>query len=200
MVAQIPDGAQVRPPDDPVDVAADAAALVSALAAQAPALPTVDAADDEEATPETVVLVRTGLIRMTIGGKRYRLRRPFFGEFKRIRLALEDLNDEVADARIDTQTIQRKTVAEGKALDDEGTLEDDPDARAEWERTARKRARDASRTLLDTADRLREEFWTDVFATLSQDGTPEQWPGWIGDPDLPGLVIEHWRATPLGRG
>lgn len=152
--------------------------------------------DDEP--DERVELVRTGLVRAYVFDghelKRYRLRRPFFGELKNIRLAHERVEDEIADDRVRVEAIARSIITEAKAADDSGISEDET---AEVVARLREKSRDAARALIEQADKLRVEWWEKVFEIVSLDGTPEQMPGWVVDPTLPVRLMAHWRAAPF---
>jgi hypothetical protein len=151
-------------------------------------------ADDE--TGDRVDYVRTGIIRVWIDGERYRLRRPFFGEFKRFRLAVEDMNDEIDD-------LSQKSIALGQQITAEAETQDrakDPEGYAAWRVDSRRRQREVGRNLTDTAEQLRIGWWEDVWATLALDERPPDWPSWITNPELPNRILTHWRMVPSGRG
>lgn len=164
----------------------------------------VDDADEaqdpaaDEANAERIQFVRTGLTRVTFGGKLYRLRRPFFGEFKRLRVALEDANDEIAEAAQASIAVTRSIASERAALGSNV----DGDVLAAHETEWRKRQREASRLLNDRADTLRGEWWSLVFDTISLDGKPKkgEWPAWVLDPSVAIEFVTHWRTAPQGRG
>src|SRR5690606_36092534 len=60
--------------------------------------------DDDDPEGDRVDWVRTGMVRLWIGGTRYGLRRPFLGELRDLDLAhenaLEDINDRNVEARL----------------------------------------------------------------------------------------------------
>lgn len=151
-------------------------------------------ADDE--TGDRVDYVRTGIIRVWIDGERYRLRRPFFGEFKRLRLAVEDMNDEIDELSQRSVTLGQQITAEAETHD----RVKDPEAYAAWRVDSRRRQREVGRKLTDTAEQLRIGWWEDVWATLGLDERPADWPSWITNPDLPNRILTHWRMVPSGRG
>lgn len=153
------------------------------------------AADDGAESGDTIELVRTGLVRMTLGGTRYRLRRPFFGEFKKLRLAVEDANDEINAAVDEQMRVSRQAIAEVEEHKD-----DDPDAYIAWRADVRKRQGAAGRALTDVADQLRFEWWVDMWKMLTLDDTPDDFPAWITDPKIAGVLLGHWRSSPSGRG
>jgi hypothetical protein len=149
----------------------------------------------EESGASRIQFVRTGLIRLYVEGVTFRLRRPFFGEFKALRLAFEDVLDEISEAAADSMNVQREVSAERQA-----SVNDPPETLASKEREWRKRTRESSRALNDRAENVRIDWWRDVFETLSLDGTPELLPSWVIDPMLPNEFILHWRTAPQGRG
>lgn len=159
-------------------------------------------ADPEDGEPvERIQLVHTGLIRVWVAGERFRLRRPFMGEFKRLRLALEDIGEEVNDQRLVAERAGRDVIADMNAWNAQDPTPD-PDATAEHERGLRAKSRATAVAFNDAVDEARIGWWRDVFATLSLDGAPaeDRWPSWALDAQLPQQIVTHWRSTPLGRG
>lgn len=146
---------------------------------------------------DSIDLVRTGIIRLVINGRKVTLRRPFFGELKRLRLALENLTDSITDARIDAEATGAEIRDEMKALADDEAL--GHRERAEASSALRRRDREAGRALTGAADDARLEWWVEVFAVLGVEA-PADWPSWVGDATLPNRVIQHWRSAPLARG
>lgn len=151
--------------------------------------------EDGAAYDERIELVRSGLVRIWINGVRYRLRRPFFGEFRDIRLALQDANEEVANASDDSLAVSRQMTIEAKTAEDM-----DPEQWAAWRRDARKRSNETARELIATTDRTRLEWWTTAWNLLTLDESPPDWPPWVTDAALHAALIAHWRSSPLGRG
>jgi hypothetical protein len=144
-----------------------------------------------------VELVRTGVIRLVIGGSRTVLRRPFFGEFKRLRLSLEAATDSITDVRIDVEALAAELHDEQQRIADDDKLGHRERAAAVME--LRKRDREAGRKLTSVAEDARVEWWADVFDVLGAK-QPDDWPSWIADATLPDRIIRHWRSAPLGRG
>jgi hypothetical protein len=144
---------------------------------------------------DTIDLVRTGLIRVTLGGTRYRLRRPFFGEFKKLRLAIEDANDEISTAVDEQMRVSRQNVIEADEHKD-----DDPDAYVEWRADVRKRSSVSARALTDLAETRRYEWWVEMWTLLTLDGAPDDFPAWVTDPNIANTLLGHWRSSPSGRG
>lgn len=168
-------------------------------------LPGLDAHDDPTSGPgddETldgrIQFVRTGLTRVWVRGELFRLRRPFFGEFKKMRLALEDLVDEISELAQSSMAVSRQVAAEREALG----ASPEPELLASSETEWRKRQREAQRNVTDRADALRLEWWVLVFDTISLDGKPKksEWPAWVTDPSVAVEFIAHWRSAPQGRG
>jgi len=166
--------------------------------------PTAPVAPVEAADPaadearELVELVGSGWVRMYIGGRRYRLRRPFFGELRTLRTLHAENADEISGRSFQAQETGREIEAQGKALDAEEGL--DPADKARQVQELRVRSLAVARQLTDDADDLRLEWWTKVFEVLNVDGVPDWWPGWIVDFRLPDKVVQHWRSAPLGPG
>ena len=160
----------------------------------------VDPEGDEDG--DRLELVRTGIIRIRVGGTRIRLRRPFFGEFKRLRLAVEDMNDEIDQLTAEAQGISGEIVREASNRPDGET----PVQFAEWRIASRRRSREASRRLTDAAEKLRLDWFGEVVRTLTMepDGgsvlDEERLPAWVTSPDLPNTMLSHWRMVPSGRG
>lgn len=152
---------------------------------------------DGDETFERIELVRTGLIRVTIAGRRFRLRRPFFGEFKQLRVALADVNDEISELSDEATVVSRAIV---DAARDVKPDEMDPDAWRSWRRENREKSRTATRNLNETAEQLRVAWWDRMWDVLTLDGKPDDWPTWVIDPNLPIALVTHWRSSPLGRG
>lgn len=144
---------------------------------------------------DLIELVRTGLVRMTLGGKRYRLRRPFFGEFKKLRLSLEDMNDEISSAVDEQMRVSRQNVAEADTHKD-----DEPDEYVAWRADVRKRSSAAARSLTELAEDRRYEWWLEMWDQLTLDSRPDDFPAWITDPNIANALLGHWRSAPLGRG
>lgn len=155
--------------------------------------------DDDDPEGDRVDWVRTGMVRLWIGGKRYRLRRPFLGELRDLDLALEnaleDINDRNMDARI--------------KADDLGERADKIDA--DKRMTAKTRAakvrelRAEDKAIAREVTQYREDtliaWWTQVFDKLLVETTPPpDLPAWLANMALPQRALQHWRSVPLGRG
>lgn len=163
-----------------------------------PALPEPDLAeaDGNERNDHRIQFVRTGLVRVWIDGSLYRLRRPFFGEFKTLRLDLEDVIDRIQEASSEAQLVAAKVMREQR----DWSPEDDPEATVEKQRDWRKQNRAATRALNSEAEDARRTWWLKVFEVLSLDGIPNDFPAWVNDPTLASEIVTHWRTAPLGRG
>lgn len=144
-------------------------------------------------------LGNSGWLTVTIRGTAYRLRNPFFGELKKLRTALQAVQDEIEAGNEQVMKLTQDIVAHQQSI---AGKDDDDLTAAERRKTAKLNtdARKASRDLIDVADDRRMGWWTLVFDTLSVDGTPDDWPAWVVDIDLPGRVMQHWRSVPLAPG
>lgn len=173
------------------------------------------APEDGEAE-ESISYVANGWIRCVIGGVRHRLRRPLFGELKKLRINLEAQQDELTALRqgIELSGNQRgKMVAalEAKMVAVQGRMETEEltdellaEHRALIERKHALVAEATvdSRKLMHAADDLREVWFALVFETLGVDTpkAPGDWPSWIADSNVPAEFMAHWRSVPLGHG
>ena len=144
-------------------------------------------------------LGNSGWLTVTIRGTAYRLRNPFFGELKKLRTALQAVQDEIETGNDAVMKLTQEIVAHQQTI--QGIAEEDQTA-AQRRKAAKLSAdaRKASRDLVDMADDRRMGWWTLVFYTLSVDGIPADWPSWVVDINLPGKVMEHWRSVPLAPG
>src|SRR5688500_14604393 len=93
------------------------------------AAPVVDAAPEADEGRELVELVGSGWVRMHIGGQRYRLRRPFFGELRKLRILAAEVADEISAASHETTQLGRRIEEHGKAVEDD--LDLDPATKAD---------------------------------------------------------------------
>jgi hypothetical protein len=144
---------------------------------------------------DVIELVRTGLVRITIGTDRFRLRRPFFGEFKDLRLAIEAVNDEVQAAVDESILVSRQIAAEN-----EEHADDDPTEFIERRAENRKKTTASTRHLTEIVELRRVEWWDQMWDLLTLDGRPDQFPAWIIDPQISTTLLGHWRSSPSGRG
>lgn len=137
--------------------------------------------------PPECDMSHTGLIKMTVGDKRYRLRRPFLGEFKALRLAMADVEDETAQARDEALAHAEEA---RKRLE---AAADDHDA----QRAVIAWTRERTEEMYARAEEARLGWWGQVFEAVSLDGVPEEWPAWVLDPNLPGQAMAHFRDNPF---
>lgn len=172
--------------------------------------PTATAPPPEPAE-EVVVLahdgpafVHNGIIRFPMGADTVRVRRPFLGELRSLRLALQDVQDQIAERSRSTGAVgieyQRRAQENAQQLR-EGKIS--PEEHAEL--SAALGAEDArtARELDDWREQVMLDWWRDhVFAPLALDPVPDQlgWPMWILDRTLPGKCLQHWRTVPTGPG
>lgn len=178
-------------------------------AEQATPAPVIHEAEDDEAG-EGLELVRTGWVRLRIRDgetgevRRWRLRAPSLREFKRMRLALEEVEDEVGALRTVFLAKAGKVAAEmaeaRKLPDPEGT-----ERLVELGRQERK----LTAEFTDAHETLRVQWLHSVFterygrgAALGVDGVPHEddWPSWVTSPDFYGQLLNHWRHVPLAPG
>lgn len=166
-------------------------------------MPDTDVVPEEERSPAE--LLNSGLVRLHIGDRRYRLRRPFMGEFRRIREAFLEVNDELSDLAMDVQlqgTRIRDRVAE---LNQRQIGADAPLTSDELDELKKLRQEDRTiaRGLTARREELYQQWLTDVFAVLSMDGplpgddTSEPW---LLDPQFIAELVRHWQTRPLARG
>ena len=163
-------------------------------------VPVVDADPEGDEVGDELHLVRTGWVRFVMNGERVRLRRPFMGELRDLRLALEDVQDQIGEAAEDVQLVGAEIMEKSQALEKDESL-----TPAQVVKARRKLQRESTvkgRELTDLAEGLRVGWWELVFKTLDVDAAKHtvQFPAWIVDPNLPGTVIQHWRDVPLARG
>lgn len=166
-----------------------------------PTVPVTDAdPQPDEGEAVAVELVKSGWVRLRWDGRTIRLRRPFFGELKSLRMALEDAADAIAEQSEEVQLIGREILAENSA-NDEADVDDVERMRVRQELT--KRSKIAGRALTAFSDEQRIAWWRTVVDVVGVDGAlPEddRLPSWIADPMLPNTVLQHWRSVPLDRG
>jgi len=160
-----------------------------------------DPEDDEDAGDE-LQLAKNGWVRFRVNGERYRLRRPFLGELRDLRLALEDVQDQIGEAAEDVQLIATEMMEKSQALEKDESAT--PAAVVKGRRKMQRESTAKGRELTLLAETLRIGWWERVFATLDVDKAnhtdPVDLPAWIVDTNLPGQVLQHWRDVPLARG
>lgn len=195
MVAQLPTSAAPSPLEE---VPAEAPQVAQDGPDGGPVVVDAEVRDDDGVDVDRIELVKSGLVRVHVDGKRYRLRRPFFGELKTLRLALADVSDDLNDRRMETQLAAKRMMAENERINSDDTL--DEAERLRLLQAIRREDRQLGRQLTDDADDARMAWWAQAFDLVGLDGQPEQWPGWFLDARLPDHVLTHWRSAPLGRG
>lgn len=165
-----------------------------------PTVPVEAVEPDSGEGDDLVQLVRSGWVRLRWSDQLVRLRRPFLGELKTLRLALEDASDAISDASEDTQLIAARLIEEGKVID--AGEEGDVAERVKRRRALQRESRDAGRKLTELAEEERVKWWRLVIEMLSVDDLPldAELPSWIVDVNLPNTILQHWRSVPLGRG
>lgn len=167
--------------------------------------------DDKSGSELPVTLVNNGTVRLTVGGKLYRLRRPKMGEFRQLREAIQEVNDEIeAKARalqheatlIDRQVLELLGLpadADGEAVAD---AERQLPMVAEEITKLRSEARQHGRQFTDEAEAARLGWAHQVLLTLSQDGAPalEDLEPWMATARWWASLLAHWQSVPLGLG
>lgn len=159
---------------------------------------------DEPLAHDGPTFVHNGIIRFPMAGQVVRVRRPFLGELKALRLALQDVQDQIAERSREVGAVARGFQERGQELAQQ--LRDKSIDRAEFDRLAAELGAEDQRTAREL-DAWREQamldWWRDaVFDPLALDPVPDQlgWPMWILDRTLPGKCIQHWRTVPSGPG
>lgn len=130
-------------------------------------------------------------MRVVVDRKRYRLRRPGFGETKTLRTALEHVEDEIARIQTDSNLAILAITAEVEAI--EADTAKDPAERVRQHAELQQRSRDKGRAITAAAEELRVEWWRLVFDTLVLNPSKPEMPSWVMDAGLPGRVMNHWR-------
>ncbi len=192
--------AQPEPPAEQSEAAQQLARLLAAAADEAAARPVVVDAEAEDPDGDSIEFVRTGIVRITIAGKRYRLRRPFFGELRTLRGAYQEAMDELGEASDEVKAQLAAIRAEFDGL---------PEAdRKGSEAAYTRRIRKVNRDLEALQEDAYLAWWGQAFDMLAMEGHGpgvEEMPAWMAS-DTPGekpLIVEvlnHWRSNPLARG
>lgn len=132
-----------------------------------------------------------GTIDVALVSKVVKLRRPTVGEFKKLRLDLEEAEDEAADMAVElTRLVDRasKLGAEERLSDDAVKLGHE--------------IRTLSREVRDRGEQIRIDFLTAILALLDKKQAPvseEDFPTEVTGAWIPKLV-DHWRARPTVPG
>lgn len=205
MTARTPDtedGAAPTAPEQPEqsEAAQQLARFLAAAADEATARPVVVDADASDPAGDSIEFVRTGIIRVTVAGKRYRLRRPFFGELRTLRGAYQDAMDELGDASDEAKA----ELAEIRAEYDETPEPDRKTSEAAFTR----RVRAVNRGLETLQEDTYLAWWAKAFDMLAMESHGpglEEMPAWMasnppGETSLIVEVLNHWRSNPLARG
>lgn len=160
-------------------------------------------------TPGAIEFVNQGIIRIhfpTPNGTEdlvVRVRRPFLGELKTIRLRLDEIRDDLA-------ILSTEIIAEGAGLAQEATelaRQRETDELTPQEHSAaladiRRRDRAAAIRLEDAREEKMLDWWSEIFSMLALDPVPDRmsYPAWILDATLTQTVLTHWRQVPSGPG
>lgn len=162
--------------------------------------------DLEEHQPDdgpdnSIQFVRSGNIRLVIDGTVFILRRPFLGELRTLRGALEQATDEADLVRVEVSARAEDRKAQAEAIEADTSLSSiDKQTRLG---ELRIQDRGDGRRLARAGDDSRVDWWNLVFDTLATNGRrpdPERLPGWVIDARLAGKVLTHWRSSPLAHG
>lgn len=127
-----------------------------------------------------------------------RLRRPFLGELRTVRAALDEVNDE-------TRAQLEELAERGRAIDEARTAEKlDGEAARTRAREDRATGLAMGREVSAAVDKLRIDWWRTVFGLLAMNGDlpddDDHLPAWFVDPNAMGRVIDHFRTVPFGSG
>lgn len=129
----------------------------------------------------------TVLLDLEDGQEPIRLRRPKYGEYKRIQLGLAG--------------VQESTTGPRSALE---AIPEDKDVSAEDRPTVDAQRREAADALSKASEEALVAWWTDVVAVLGSRPLPESVDDWPIEMILDGNSISglatHWRTVPLDRG
>lgn len=161
--------------------------------------------DDDELGDE-IVLVRNGWVRMTIAGRLYKLRRPFFGELRDLEASAESDRDVLTELNNTLRAESNEHLARAKEIEEEAKgLADDSPRKLELDEEATSLTLAAFKrqtTIMRRAGELRESWWRQVFETLSPPGheKPRDMPAWIDDAQMQQRIVDHWRTAPLAYG
>lgn len=170
-------------------------------------------APESTATPEAVdeplghdgpTFVHNGIIRFPMGGKIVRVRRPFLGELRALRVALQDVQDHLTEESNRIGKIGVGYQTEVRTLNEklqkgEITPEEHTDKVAVVTEADRRTARE----LDDYREQAMLDWWAEyVFKPIALDPVPEQlqWPTWMLDRTLAAKCLAHWRTVPTGPG
>lgn len=162
-----------------------------------------------EPDPGTIEFVNQGIIRFhfpTQSGEDLviRVRRPFLGELKAIRLDLAELQDELAVTATSVTLAGRDLQVEATELSDKlGRGEITNEQHGAELADIRRRDRIEAQRMEDERESKILGWWTRVFEVLALDEVPDDvlaYPAWILDARLPNHVLTHWRHVPSGPG
>lgn len=159
---------------------------------------------DEPLAHDGPTFVHNGIIRFAMGDQIVRVRRPFLGELKALRLALADVQDAIAERSRATSTLGAEFVERGKEIARRFAAKEIDETERQL-LTQELGAEDlrVARELDDWREQQMLDWWSDaVFAPLALDPVPDQlaWPMWMLDRTLPSKCLSHWRTVPTGPG
>lgn len=127
-----------------------------------------------------------------------RLRRPFLGELRSIRSALDEVNDE-------TRALFEDLGERGQEIDVARQAENlEGDEARTRAREDRAKGLAMGRETAAQVDKLRIDWWRKVFDLLAMNGDlpgdDDVLPAWMVDTNAMGQVIGHFRTVPFGSG
>lgn len=158
-----------------------------------------------ELHPDDPVQLRpNGTVFCQIAGKRYRLRRPKMGEYRRLRESLQDMTDALDDALEHVAVQQARIRTRQSEMSERHATGELTDAeQAEW-MDLRLQDRNLGREASRMVEQRRLEWLAEAWAMLSMDGPlpddPDEAEAWLLDTQLANKLLQHWRTTPFVSG
>lgn len=138
--------------------------------------------------PDGFDLRPDGTILLHVDNDRWRLRRPKLGEFRKLREALQERDDQAL----------RLTSARVASLPDK--LPDDASQADKEERAVS--VKQASRDFEESIRSLNVAWLANALTMLADSTPPEpdDWPSGADEPDTIAQIVQHWRSVPLRSG
>jgi hypothetical protein len=139
--------------------------------------------------PDGWELNKDGTITLTVDGNRTRLRRPKMGEFRDLREALRQRDDD-----------RLRVIAKHPPLEDHDTEGDEATDDEKLERVLAIQGR--SRAMADEVRELNLAWVELVLSTLAEKEPPprDDWPSGTDEDKFLTDLMEHWRSVPLRSG
>jgi hypothetical protein len=135
--------------------------------------------------PDGFELIKDGTARLIVDGEIWRLRRPKYGEFRKLRELLQQRDDDQVRLIIESASLQ--------------SPEDEPENEVDKQLAERIR----QRQLNEAVEELNVDWVQEVLVLLTIDKTPpppDQWPAGMETLGFIKQLIDHWRTVPLARG